>query len=390
MAKTSVVHVVPGLHPKEGGPSRTVVQLCDALARRSEFEITLLSQGLMGGVFVSSTEPGVIQCVVESPSGMALQFGRPIQRWLNTSLHRRLPALVHVHGIWHLVDHWGTQFACKHGIRLIIQPRGMLEPQALEYKAWKKRVAMLLFQRRDLESAKLMIATSSREYENIRKFGFRNPIAVIPNGVGLVTPTVENGLTERYYQKGRTVLFLSRIHPKKGLANLVRAWSQIQPMGWRLCIAGPDERGHFAEVNALARELGVATSLDYVGEVDGLSKSALYNSADVFVLPTFSENFGVVVAEALAHGLPVITTKGAPWGDLPIYGCGWWVDIGVEPLVAALREAMALSDEERRAMGTRGRDYVRRYNWGDIARQMAEVYLWVIGQGPRPDCVQLD
>ena len=108
------------------------------------------------------------------------------------------------------------------------------------------------------------------------------------------------------------------------------------------------------------------------------------------MLPTFSENFGVVVAEALSHGLPVITTRGAPWADLETHGCGWWVDIGVEPLAVALRQAMALSDDERWTMGERGRAYVQRYNWADIARQMADVYRWVLGQGTRPDCLHLD
>ena len=106
--------------------------------------------------------------------------------------------------------------------------------------------------------------------------------------------------------------------------------------------------------------------------------------------PTFSENFGVVVAEALGHGLPVITTRGAPWADLETHGCGWWIDIGVEPLAAALRQAMALSDDERRAMGERGRAYVQRYNWDVIAREMIHVYRWMLGHGDPPACVQVD
>ncbi len=107
------------------------------------------------------------------------------------------------------------------------------------------------------------------------------------------------------------------------------------------------------------------------------------------MLPTFSENFGVVVAEALAHGLPVITTQGAPWADLPAFGCGRWIPIGVEPLAEALREAMALSDAERAAMGERGLQYVRRYDWAAIAEDMAAVYRWVLGRGDRPDCVRV-
>ena len=98
----------------------------------------------------------------------------------------------------------------------------------------------------------------------------------------------------------------------------------------------------------------------------------------------------MVVAEALAHGLPVITTRAHPWADLQTHGCGWWVDVGVEPLVQALREALALSDDERRAMGERGRDYVQRYDWDDIAGQTVEVYRWILGQMAKPDCVRLD
>ena len=214
-------------------------------------------------------------------------------------------------------------------------------------------------------------------------------MAVIPNGIDL---TAAGGLkVDRPRTAGeRTVLFLSRVHQVNGLTNLVQAWAQVQPAGWRLQIAGPDEGGHLAEVLRAAQAVGVAGSIDYLGEVDGARKNKVYHNADLFVLPTFSENFGVVVAEALSHGLPVITTRGAPWADLETHGCGWWVDIGVEPLAAALRQAMALNDDERQAMGERGRAYVQRYNWADIARQMADVYRWVLGQGARPSCVGLD
>ena len=299
-------------------------------------------------------------------------------------------SLLHSNGLWLPVNHLASVAALRYGIPLIIQPHGMLEPWALNHKAWKKRIAMSLFQKHDLNAAKALVATSSVEYENIRKLGFRQPVAVIPNGVQIDLPVglsikplgITNGI--------RTALFLSRVHPVKGLLNLVQAWRQLAPKQWRLCIAGPNEGGHLEEVMALVRQLGLGESVEYVGEVDGEQKSALYRNADLFVLPTFTENFGVVVAEALAHGVPVITTRGAPWGDLETYRCGWWVDIGVVPLVQALRAAMALSDDERRAMGTRGREYIQRYNWDTIAQQTIEVYRWVLGKGSKPDCVWTD
>ncbi len=251
---------------------------------------------------------------------------------------------------------------------------------------------MTLFQRRDLVSAKLFIATADMEYESIRALGLRQSVAVIPNGV-LFSPTAGLGKEAAAplpKMRERKALFLSRVHPKKGILNLVNAWAAVAPQGWRLQIAGPDEGGHLAEVMALARKLCIDHAVEYLGELAGEAKALAYLDADLFVLPTFSENFGVVVAEALAHGLPVITTRGAPWADLEIFECGWWIDIGVDPLVGVLREAIALGDNERRAMGARGREYVRRYDWADIARQTLDVYRWVLGQGAQPNCVRTD
>ena len=105
-------------------------------------------------------------------------------------------------------------------------------------------------------------------------------------------------------------------------------------------------------------------------------------------MPTLSENFGVVVAEALAYGIPVITTRGAPWSDLATYDCGWWVEQGVQPLAVALHAAMSMDDAERLAMGARGREYVRRYDWSNLAGNLADSYRWLLGVGTKPGCVQ--
>jgi len=188
----------------------------------------------------------------------------------------------------------------------------------------------------------------------------------------------------------RKVLFLGRVYPVKGLLNLINAWARIRIDGWCLQIAGPDQDGHLAEVLKLVQQIGLKDSVQYIGAVDLDAKNQLFQSADLFVLPSFTENFGLVIAEALAHGLPVIATHGAPWRDLETYKCGWWIEVGVEPLAAALSAAMALSDVERQAMGGRGRDYVQRYEWRGIATQTVEVYRWILGYGSRPDFVQLN
>jgi glycosyltransferase involved in cell wall biosynthesis len=128
---------------------------------------------------------------------------------------------------------------------------------------------------------------------------------------------------------------------------------------------------------------------EFLGPVGDERKWEVFGQADLFVLPTKSENFGIAIAEALAAGVPVITTKAAPWQELESHRCGWWVDVGVEPLAAALREATAASPDVLREMGLRGRELVReRYSWPKIAEDMKAVYEWVLGRGPRPGCVE--
>lgn len=384
----AVLHTIAGLHPRSGGTTRVVVDGADALARQPGLGITLLTQAVPGSEMLASRCRQVNRVVAESGSPLAMKLALPFRRELGRIIRAARPTLIHNHGLWMPLNHWAVSMGRRYGIPVIVQPHGMLEPWALNHKAWKKKLAMAIFQWRDLASANLLVATSNVEYENIRKLGLRQPVAIIPNGVDLNVGALPATLAQADRQ--RVALFLSRVHPVKGLLNLVRAWAQLAPLGWRLRIAGPDDVGHLGEVLALVQQLGVQGSVDYLGAVEGAAKTALYNAADIFVLPTYTENFGVVVAEALAHGLPVITTRGAPWADLETFGCGWWVDIGVDPLVHALREAMALSDDERRAKGERGRAYVQRYDWDDIARQTIDVYRWVLGQGPQPDCVRTD
>ena len=383
-----VLHAIAGLHPNSGGPSRVVVDGTDAMARQPGLAITLMTQAVPDSEMLASSCPRVKRVVAESGSQLAMTLGLPFRRELSRVIRTVRPTLIHNHGLWMPLNHWAVSMGRRSGIPVIVQPHGMLEPWALNHKAWKKKLAMAVFQWRDLASARLLVATSNVEYENIRRLGLRQPVAIIPNGVDLNVGALPATLVP--VNRQRMALFLSRVHPVKGLLNLVRAWEQLAQVGWRLRIAGPDDVGHLGEVMALVRHLGLHDSVDYVGTVEGAAKTALYNAADIFVLPTFTENFGVVVAEALAHGLPVITTRGAPWADLETFGCGWWVDIGVDPLVHALREAMAMSDVERRAMGERGRGYVRRYDWDGIAKMTIDVYRWVLGQGPKPDCVRTD
>jgi glycosyltransferase involved in cell wall biosynthesis len=276
--------------------------------------------------------------------------------------------------------------ARRRRAEFIVSPRGMLSPAALAFSRTRKQVFWRLFQRRALESAACLHATSEAELEDIRAAGLRNPVAVIPNGVDLAEPTGAvrpSGL--------RTILSLGRIHPKKGLDQLVRAWARLEAGApqWRLRIVGPAELGHDRELAGLAASLGL-TRLSIEGPAYGPEKQAAYEQSDLFVLPTRGENFAMTVAEALAAGAPVISTKGAPWKGLQTNGCGWWTDHGAEALAAAMQAAMAKPADELSAMGARGRAWMARdFGWRRIAEDMLEVYRWTTLGGSPPPTVRL-
>jgi glycosyltransferase involved in cell wall biosynthesis len=385
----SVIHTIAGMHARSGGPSRAVAGMCDSLASQQGLSVTLMAPAAADEKDVESASVRVSRVATDSTGAVISNTGLSFRRTLRAKVNSARPSIIHNHGLWTPVNYWACNTAFEFGIPLVIQPHGMLAPWALQHKSLKKRIAMNMFQRRQLDGSVVLIATSEVEYQNIRRLGINVPVAIVPNGVDLTDRDVPAGKSSQAAGTDGTVLFLSRVHPVKGLLNLVQAWAQSFHGDWKLVIAGPDEGGHLASVLSLVRRLGLQDSVRYVGEVNGDEKGALYRSADIFVLPTFTENFGLVIAEALAYGVPVITTRGAPWSDLERFGCGWWVDIGVDPLSVALKAAMATTGEERRAMGAKGRGYVSRFALANVARQMVEVYRWVLGHAPLPAHVHL-
>ena len=216
--------------------------------------------------------------------------------------------------------------------------------------------------------------------------GLRQPVAVIPNGVDVGPPPHREA-----HEAVKTILFLSRVHPKKGLLDLVEAWARVRRPGWRIVIAGGDEDGYRAKVEALVRAGELQSDFEFVGFVDGARKQACFDAADIFILPTYSENFGIAVAEAMANELPVITTTGAPWQDLVEHRCGWWVAPGVQGVSGALNEAMECDPAELRKMGQRGRQLVlSKYSWAQIGSTALATSQWLLNQSlPKPAAVKV-
>lgn len=395
-----IVHVVSSIAESSGGPSRSVPQLCEALGKIGvEIKLCTVDLGPRFGPIVEIDQSLAPTHMAKSWNWKTARLSFPRGFKKLAASHIRDAQLVHCHGLWSTPVHQAVVEAKKAGRPYIITPRGMLEPWSLQRSKLKKRLVMALYQRRDLNDAVCLHATAPMEAISVRQAGFGNPTAIIPNALDVekfsVNPEHGAMALEKFPQlQGRRIsLFLSRIHPKKGLLNLAEVWGKLSREfpDWSVVIAGPDENGHQREVQDALEQHKCADSVHFIGSVDGELKSSLYAASDLFVLPTFSENFGIVVAEALASGCPVITTTGTPWSELQDRDCGWYIDTGVEPLLESWGQAMGLTPGQRMEMGGRGRKLVEeRYSWAGAARQMKAVYDWILNGTDMPDCVRLD
>ena len=225
-------------------------------------------------------------------------------------------------------------------------------------------------------------------------------MAVLPNPVaGPVWLGVEEGALGRAGPRyailppGRkTVLFLGRLHPVKGLERLLGAWGRLGPFhaSWQLVLAGPDEGGYRAVVEQWIESLGCGSSVRLVGALDEAGKWEVLRGADLFVMPSDFENFGLAIAEALLAETPVITTTGTPWQALADSGAGWWVEPSVPALSVALAEAMATPPEQLRLMGRRGLAIAQSFAPDRVANQLVGLYHWLRRQDERPGFVRMD
>lgn len=303
-----------------------------------------------------------------------------MHRWLDQRASAGDVALIHGHGLWLMVNVYPGWVARKYDIPLVFSPRGTLSRWAMSSGSPVKRVFWPLLQRPALTATTCFHATADSEFEDIRGMGFRQPVAIIPNGVD-VPPGKASGSRD-----WRTLLFLGRIHPKKGLDLLLPAWGAVQDRfpEWRLKVVGPDDGGYLPRTRQLAEKLGLKR-VEFTGALLGDAKWQAYRDAEVFALPTYSENFGLSVAEALASGIPAIVTRGAPWRGLEEHRAGWWVDIGVDALVASFNDALSRPVIELEAMGARGREWMQAdFSWTRIAQMMGETYRWVREGGTPP------
>jgi glycosyltransferase involved in cell wall biosynthesis len=373
-----VVHVVPHINEEASGPSYSVPRLCQSLAANGhDIELMCLAaKNEVAGVRISTFK----QWNLLRRFAISSTFPNAIRN------RGGIVDIVHNHSLWAMPNVVTGLVVPGSKARLVTSPRGTLSRWAMARSRRVKQVIWPL-QRRVLFAADLLHATSDEEYLDIRRAGLRTPVAIIANGVDL-PPAADD------MRRGglRTLLYLGRVHPVKGIDLLLAAWGELQGRhpGWRLVIAGRGEPTHVHATQQLAERLALER-VEFTGPVYGAAKSETYRAADLFVLPSHTENFGMVVAEALTYGVPAIVSRNAPWQGLVANDCGWWTENSKDALSEVLHEAMSLDAHVLKEMGHRGREWMRNeFSWESIGRKMSESYRWLVGGGMKPPWVRED
>ncbi len=377
-----IAQVIPCLGQKSGGPSRSVYELCKGL-RSIGVESEILTYNYIENPNIASD--GWIHSV-DVPQMLPFEYCAKF-KWLFNNWDYEL---YHIHSIYSYPVTFAASYARKKGIPYIIAPRGSLYEAAIDSSSsWKKKIFNRLFLFSDLNHASVVHATCQEEMEQIRQLGVKTPIAIIPNSISLPQKLPLISTPTKF-----KLCFLGRINPIKNLDSLLKAWHNAG-MSKRddseLIIIGDakleKEHSYLNELHKLERDLQI-TNISWKGNLQGDGKDAVLNSCSFMILPSHSENFGMVVVEALIQGVPVIASKGTPWGILETENCGRWISNNVERMTTAIIEASKVTQEEREQMGHRGQDLVKRkFSTETINNSLKELYSWILHDSDKPDFV---
>lgn len=355
-----VLHYVPSLAVRTGGVAAYLAVLSLELGKLVDLHIATHDEGEQE----LETHNAVIHKI---PPGWLCYFSA---KYL---LKKLRPDVVHINGCWQPQLLFFQRAAQKMRIPVMLSPHGMLEPWIVKRHFWtRKWPAIQLYQRGLVKRADYLHATADTEKDNLLRLGWNPRIIVIPNAVNIE----ELPLKDDWRIKKR-IVFMSRLHVKKGIELLLEALSHLKPDldGYEVIIAGEGEPDYVETLKKAAISFGLSEVVKFVGGVYGVEKVSLLQSADFFVLPTYSENFGIVVAEALACGTPVITTHGTPWKVLEENECGWYIPVGANALKITLREAISVTEETIETMGRNGRRLIEeRFATSIIAGKFVELY----------------
>lgn len=382
-----IATTVASIGPDAGGLYYSVRALCRGIDGMGQNQVSVFSMGEFDrGVFEHWLPLRPITFKRRFPRAYGPAFG------MRKAIAEFSPDLIHSHGIWMFNSFVASREARRTGAPLMVSPRGMLDPWAVRNSGFKKKLVGKLFEYRFLQSVDCFHALNHSEAESIRAFGLKQPICIIPNGTDL--PVLEN--KHREPSKVKTLTFIGRIHPKKGLSNLIKSWAQLCTNNpeilnqWRLCIAGWEDGNYLSSYRAEATDAGCGDSIEWRGPVYGEDKDALLRSSDAFVLPSFSEGLPMSVIEAWSFELPVLMTREC---NLPEgFDCGAAIelDTSVDGIAAGLERLFSMDEDALRGMGKLGRRLVESsFTWEEQVRKLDSTYRWLLGEAEQPTFILL-
>jgi len=380
-----VLHVISGLDPRGGGVVSALAGLARALvAENVEVTIAATCKKKEDLSLVDTLREQKVNVELIGPCKKILTNHPQLKPTLDSLI--KDADIVHVNALWEEIQYQSAKIAYRLGVPYIIQPHGMLDPWCLAQKKMKKKLYIALRLRKCLDHAAAIGFTSETEKRLTRPMNIKAPAIVEPNGVDLSEflelPTA-GSFRERYPQIGdrRIVLFLSRLHYKKGLDLLVPAFPKAQTGNAVLVIAGPDSDGYRSKVEAMAHECGIADRVIFTGMLYGEERVAAFVDADLFVLPSYQENFGIVVIEALASGTPVVVSTEVNIHDqITKSGVGGVVPTETNALADELTKWLT-DDALCRSASQRARPFVwEQYDWSKIAQNWKQRYHKILNR----------
>lgn len=373
-----ILHVISSLTANSGGPAVSTLLPVRYLDGQGE-DIKILTFQPSPRETALSKEPYVLY--LPENWGWRKRIGYSF--YLKLALRAdNFTEIYHIQGLWQYTSYIAACTALRRNKPYVITLRGMLYPQALQKSKIVKKLALSLYQRRQLQEASCVQVTCEEELGYYREMGFTNPVAIIPNPVEFDPEVITTGEDDGVKRFG----YLGRIHPRKHIERLIDCWQRLDEPG-ELVIIGDGEPQY---VNYLKKKVSKAglKRVRFTGLVTGKEKNRLLASLSCLVVPSDFENFGRIIPEALVQGTPVIASKGTPWKELETNLCGWWVDNDPDTLTATIREVSLLAKSALDEMGENGRRLVlERYSVEVVSDQMLQCYKWLKGMVGKPDFV---
>ena len=364
---------IPGLSAKSGGPSKCTLDMMDGLYSIGVDVdlLTVSSKDILG-----KGRPWLKE--VQNDYKTPFVISRNMQEFMWRSNYD----IYHANALWMGSTHDTCRIARKLRKPYIISPHGMLYPTALAISSWKKRILLNLWYNKDIHSATCLHATCQREAEYCRQFGYKGPIAVIPNAVVLPKDVDVKKDSYRDQHGRRQIGFLGRLHHIKSVESVIYALSHIDETTRKgICfqIMGKYDDQYEEWLKDEVRRLHLDNCVEFIGFVSGKEKYDRLSKLSALMVPSTQENFGMIVPEALICGTPVYASLGTPWSELNDYNCGWWRDNSAETITQIILDILSMSDSELLAMGANGRKLIEeKYEQHKVACMMCRLYEWIV------------